>query len=230
MLELLIWEAAAVYFKLKWALIHWHRRCWTLLNTAPVFWTCVQNISKKVFVSGSAPTRVLITQVKTGLGSGLSLSMSLFHRSKKNATCQKGADVVTMRNGGRARLGNWKGFLPDGVCTYKYAHEQSCTFCTLRQGLLPSFGLFPVWLRAAWGAGYTESCERFYTHLCHLLGAVAVCDDGLGLPGFDDRTAFCLFSLITVVWGCYLCVLSSGMIVLNVSSFSWYLLWFSRKK
>lgn len=66
-------------------------------------------------------------------------------------------------------------FLPNGVCMYKYAHEQSCTtFCTLRQGFLPSFGLFPAWLWAVPGAGYTESCERFYAHLCHLLGAVAV--------------------------------------------------------
>lgn len=66
-------------------------------------------------------------------------------------------------------------FLPNGVCMYKYAHEQSCpTFCTLRQGFLPSFGLFPAWLWAVPGAGYPESCERFYAHLCHLLGAVAV--------------------------------------------------------
>lgn len=107
---------------------------------------------------------------------------------------------------------------------YKYAHGQSCTtFCTLRQGLLPSFGLFPAWLCTDGGAGYTQSCERFCAHLCHLLGAVAVCDDGLGPPGFDDRTVFCLFSLIAVFWGCYLCVLSSGMIVLNVASFSWCL-------
>lgn len=91
-------------------------------------------------------------------------------------------------------------FLPNGVSMYKHAHGQSCTtFFTLRQGLLPSFGLFPAWLWAAGGAGCTQSCERFYAHLCHLLGAVALCDDGLGPPGFDDRTVFCLFSLITVV-------------------------------
>lgn len=91
-------------------------------------------------------------------------------------------------------------FLPNGVSMYKHAHGQSCTtFFTLRQGLLPSFGLFPAWLWAAGGAGCTQSCERFYAHLCPLLGAVALCDDGLGPPGFDDRTVFCLFSLITVV-------------------------------
>lgn len=80
-----------------------------------------------------------------------------------------------MSSGGRGRLRNWKDFLPNGVCMYKYAHEQSCTtFFTLRQGLLPSFGLFPAWLWAVQGAGYTQSCERFYAHLYHLLGAVAV--------------------------------------------------------
>lgn len=138
-----------------------------------------------------------------------------------NATCRKGADVLTMSSGCRARIGNWEDILPEipGVCRYKNGHEQRCSpFSTLRQGLEPGFALFAAWLWAAGGAG-----RGFVTPLSPP-GCCSCCDDGLGPPSFDDRAAFCLFSLITVVWGCYLCVLSSGMIVLNVASFSWYLL------
>lgn len=39
----------------------------------------------------------------------------------------------------------------------------------------------------------------FYIHLCHRLGTAAICDDGFGPPSFNDRTAFCLFALITLV-------------------------------
>lgn len=81
----------------------------------------MQNISKKVLVSGWAPTRLLISQVKTGFGSGLSLSMSLFHRSKKMQHIRKeqmlGKCAVVVEN----MTETGRIFLPKiyGVCMYK---------------------------------------------------------------------------------------------------------------
>lgn len=192
-----------------------------MLNIAPVFCTRVQNISKKVLGSGWAPTRLLISQVKNWFRIWTVIVHECISQEWKNTTCQRGANVVTMSSGGRGRHRNWKDFLPNGVCMYKYAHEQSClTFCTG----------FITWLWfiscLALGSSRCWAHLELWEVLCTPLSPPGCwsCDDGLGPPGFDDRTAFCLFSLITVVWGCYLCVLSSGIIVLSVTSFSWHLL------
>lgn len=86
-------------------------------------------------------------------------------------------------------------------CAYLNMHiTQKCT------GFSKTGFITQVWSMSylVWGSFrcWVHSLMTLYIHFCHLLGTAAVCDDGFGPQSFNDRTAFCLFSLITVVWGC----------------------------
>lgn len=156
----------------------WYRRCWKQLRS---IWCRTSQTGTPGF-QAELLSAFLVNKVKTGLWSVLLVFVSLFHRGRKKARRHEEMDVVKVSNSCRAHDKNQQDFLPRiyGVCMFKYAHTQRyATFCTLRQVLLPRFGLCPACFGEVWGVGYTQLWEFLYD-LCNLLGTGPMCDDGFG--------------------------------------------------